>query len=197
MKYLLKLCLYTLGVVVLNGCVADSYDGPDVPVETLKYPSSSTSSSQSYRQKDRILKERKMIALKKDDLANADDLVYRKLMSHYRDWKGVRYEMGGLSKRGVDCSGFVFKAYQSRLGMNIPRSTELQSQVGEKVKRSQLKTGDLVFFKTSYKVRHVGIYLEDGDFMHASSSRGVMISNLSNVYWNKKYWKARRLLAQI
>lgn len=197
MKYLLKLSLYTLGMVVLNGCVADPYDGPDVPVETLKYPSSSTSSSQSYRQKVRIPQERKMIALKKDDLARADELVYRKLMSHYRDWKGVRYEMGGLSKRGVDCSGFVLTAFQSKLGMNIPRSTELQSQVGVKVKRNQLKTGDLVFFKTSYKVRHVGIYLEDGDFMHASSSRGVMISNLSNVYWNNKYWKARRILTQI
>jgi probable lipoprotein NlpC len=61
------------------------------------------------------------------------------------------------------------------------------------VKRSKLKTGDLIFFKTSPRVRHVGIYLEKGKFLHASKKRGVMISRLSDVYWKSRYWKAKRV----
>ncbi len=74
----------------------------------------------------------------------------------------------------------------------MPRSTELMAKMGKKIDRKQLRAGDLVFFKTSYKVRHVGIYIEKGQFLHASSSKGVMISRLDNVYWADKYWQSRR-----
>ena len=101
--------------------------------------------------------------------------------------------MGGLSKKGVDCSGLVYLTYRENLGIEIPRSTALQSKTGKEVKRSELRAGDLVFFKTSYKVRHVGIYIEDGKFFHASTSKGVMISNLNDYYWKDKYWHSRRM----
>ncbi len=119
--------------------------------------------------------------------------VTKGLYSQHREWKGVKYRMGGLNKRGVDCSGFVYLTFKSKLGIKLPRTTKAQARLGKEVEKSRLKAGDLVFFKTSYKVRHVGIYIENGKFLHASTSRGVMISRLDNVYWKKKYWKARRV----
>ncbi len=100
--------------------------------------------------------------------------------------------MGGNSLRGVDCSGFVQQLYWDIFGRPIPRTTGLQVKSGSPVKKSRLCPGDLVFFKPPYKVRHVGIYLGQGEFAHASTSKGVMISNLAEDYWNRCYWTARR-----
>ncbi|WP_439133813.1 NlpC/P60 family protein [Pseudomaricurvus sp.] len=127
--------------------------------------------------------------------ANLNDtrVVQRKLYDQYQQWKGTGYAMGGLSRRGVDCSGLVYLTYRDQFGLRLPRSTKDQAIVGEKVKRSQLRSGDLVFFKTGFKVRHVGIYIEDGKFFHASTSRGVMISRLDDYYWKDKYWHSRRV----
>jgi len=108
----------------------------------------------------------------------------------------VRYKMGGLSRNGVDCSGFVYRLYKDGLGIKLPRSTELQSQLGEHVSKSQLKVGDLVFFKTGglFKSRHVGIYAGGNQFIHASTSRGVMKSSLNTPYWREAYWQSKRIL---
>ncbi len=129
---------------------------------------------------------------KQVSLSNSKE-VKSKIYSQYKQWHGVKYQMGGLSKKGVDCSGLVYLTYRENLGIEIPRSTALQSKTGKEVKRSELRAGDLVFFKTSYKVRHVGIYIEDGKFFHASTSKGVMISNLNDYYWKDKYWHSRRM----
>jgi cell wall-associated NlpC family hydrolase len=118
------------------------------------------------------------------------------LISHYKQWEGVSYKYGGENKNGIDCSFFVYDAYRKTLSKQIPRTTLYQSKSGQSIQKKDLTTGDLVFFITSKKgSRHVGIYLKDGDFMHVSTSNGVMISNLSNPYWSAHYWKARRILA--
>lgn len=119
--------------------------------------------------------------------------VKARLKAQYAEWKGTRYKMGGMSKRGVDCSGFVHLTYRDRLGLTIPRSTKLLGKTGQSVKRKDLRIGDLVFFKTGFAVRHVGIYMGNNRFLHASSSQGVTITNLDHVYWKKRYWKARRV----
>lgn len=119
--------------------------------------------------------------------------VMKVLNQQYADWRHVKYRMGGLSKSGIDCSGLVYKIYRTKFGINLPRSTEYQSQTGHAIKKAQLKAGDLVFFKTGISRRHVGIYMEKGNFLHVSSSRGVKISNLENPYWRGRYWKSRRL----
>ena len=121
------------------------------------------------------------------------DLVKNLLYSQYKDWKGVDYRLGGLSKEGIDCSGFVHITFLSKLGIELPRSTEQQAQIGTPINQSELQTGDLLFFKTGWSARHVGVYLENGAFLHASKSRGVMISSLDNLYWNSNYWQARRI----
>lgn len=118
------------------------------------------------------------------------------LEAQHEDWKGVPYRYGGLSPRGVDCSGFVYLTFLSRLGMQVPRTTTELLKSGEKVKRDEIQVGDLVFFRTGPDNRHVGIYMGNGDFLHASTSQGVMTSSLSNPYWRHRYWQARRLVSR-
>ncbi len=108
---------------------------------------------------------------------------------------GVTYVFGGTTPSGLDCSGLVYLVYQE-LGVQLPRTSRLQYQVGEVVKPEDLREGDLVFFDTTGQgVSHVGIYLKDGDFINAASNPGkVQISNLSESYWAKRYLGARRVM---
>jgi cell wall-associated NlpC family hydrolase len=122
----------------------------------------------------------------------ADSEIVTLLYEHYNSWRGVRYREGGLSKHGIDCSGYVHLTYKERLKQIIPRSTELLTKSGTEVNLRQIRPADLVFFKTGWKTNHVGIYLKNGAFMHASSSRGVMISKLDNPYWSDAFRMARR-----
>ncbi len=119
--------------------------------------------------------------------------IMKSLLAHYQKWRGARYELGGLSKSGVDCSGFVYMTFLRRFNLELPRTTLNQIRAGVKIAKSDLQTGDLVFFKTKPSVRHVGIYLDNDKFMHASSSRGVMISSLQNSYWKKRYWFSKHI----
>lgn len=115
------------------------------------------------------------------------------LNQQYKDWCHVQYRMGGTSKKGIDCSGLVYQTYQTKFGFDMPRSTEYQSKIGRSIQQDQLIAGDLVFFKTGITTRHVGMYIDKGKFLHASSSKGVMISNLEDPYWSNAYWKAQRV----
>lgn len=117
----------------------------------------------------------------------------RSLFEQYQDWRGTHYQPGGLSKAGIDCSGYVYMTFKDRFGMEMPRSTLGQVQLGNPVTRNDLRTGDLVFFHTGKRTTHVGIYLNDDQFMHASSSKGVMISDLRESYWSHAWWTARRV----
>jgi cell wall-associated NlpC family hydrolase len=122
------------------------------------------------------------------------DYIRNHLQKQYVAWKGVPYKEGGNSKRGVDCSGFVHLTFKNALGVNLPRSTKLLLKTGTPISRQQLSVGDLVFFKTGGSKRHVGIYIGKGQFIHASTSKGVIRSNLKSPYWSKHYWKSKRVL---
>ncbi|WP_421187128.1 C40 family peptidase [Aeromonas enteropelogenes] len=111
----------------------------------------------------------------------------------YLQWRGVPYRMGGSTRAGLDCSAFTQLAYQQVLGFSLPRTTESQATLGTPVERYRLQHGDLVFFKTGWRQYHVGVYTGSGEFIHASTSKGVIRSRLDNVYWNSRYWQARRL----
>ncbi|KPJ95916.1 MAG: hypothetical protein AMJ53_01770 [Gammaproteobacteria bacterium SG8_11] len=121
--------------------------------------------------------------------------ILERLNEHYLAWHGVPYKIGGNDKRGIDCSGFVHLTYKKALGVSVPRSTKLLSQTGKAISRKQLTVGDLVFFKTGFAKQHVGIYMGNGQFIHASTSNGVMKSNLKSPYWSKHYWKSNRILS--
>lgn len=119
--------------------------------------------------------------------------IKQQLQSQLEEWKGVPHKFGGLSRQGIDCSGFVHLIFAQEFGIQIPRTTEYQMQHGVVITPEELMPGDLVFFITGYQQRHVGIYMGENQFMHTSSSRGVMISKLSNPYWQSVFWHARRL----
>ncbi|WP_261817340.1 NlpC/P60 family protein [Vibrio gallicus] len=112
----------------------------------------------------------------------------------YQTWHNTPFRLGGQSKKGVDCSAFVQIAFNEVFHHPIPRTTKTQSNVGVWISYEQRQFGDLVFFKTGYGVRHVGIYVGDNSFMHASTSHGVMISRLDSPYWADAYWQIRRIL---
>ena len=106
---------------------------------------------------------------------------------------GAPYRLGGNSVRGLDCSSFVKKIYQL-FGVSLPRTAREQAAVGMRVSRDQLEIGDLVFFNTKRPFGHVGIYIGDNKFVHASSvNRVVRIDSLSEPYFDKRFAKAVRL----
>jgi cell wall-associated NlpC family hydrolase len=111
---------------------------------------------------------------------------------------GVRYRWGGNTPdSGLDCSGFVRYVFQDTLGMTLPRRAEEMSRVGEKVRVSELKPGDLVFFNTMRRsFSHVGIYIGDNKFVHSPSTGStIRVDDMDNSYWEKRYTGARRVEA--
>ena len=115
------------------------------------------------------------------------------LEEKYEIWAGTPYRLGGVDKSGIDCSAFVQTIFTDAFDVKLPRTTSEQVSLGVPVQRQALEPLDLVFFKTG-RYQHVGIYLGDGEFLHASTSRGVIISKLDNPYWKRHYWTARRPL---
>ena len=118
--------------------------------------------------------------------------VVQGLLDQHREWEGTPYLYGGSSRAGVDCSAFVQTTYATRLSRSLPRTTRAQARVGTRVEQEAVRPGDLVFFRPGNKKRHVGIYVDNGRFLHASTSQGVTLSELDNPYWRNAYWMARR-----
>lgn len=135
------------------------------------------------------------LGVKLSNLDREDDR-YMPLYVESSFWLGTPYRGGGLSRRGVDCSGFTYLIYEKVFKKKIPRSTsELSRMKMKKVSQKDLETGDLVFFATSSKnkINHVGIYLKDGYFVHASTSRGVIVSHLYEDYYRRTWKKGGRI----
>jgi len=105
------------------------------------------------------------------------------------------YLWGGTTTNGIDCSAFVMTVYRRALGIDLPRTSIMQSTVGEEVKREDLQFGDLVFFNTiGNRISHVGIYLGETMFAQSSSSGGVKVSSLNEDYYNARFVTARRVI---
>lgn len=119
--------------------------------------------------------------------------VRQRLLQYHQVWQGVPYRLGGNDKSGVDCSSFTQQAFRQQFGVALPRTTHAQATVGKPLDGESWQPGDLLFYRSAAKTRHVGIYLGQGDFLHASTSRGVMISRVDNPYWRRHFWQARRL----
>ncbi|MBW4085178.1 C40 family peptidase [Paenibacillus sp. S150] len=108
---------------------------------------------------------------------------------------GTTYKFGGTSTNGFDCSGFTSYVFKS-IGLTLPRTSKAQFKVGTSVSRSNLRSGDLVFFNTfGSGVSHVGIYVGNGKFAQSSTSRGVTITSLSEAYWANRYVGAKRVMS--
>lgn len=114
------------------------------------------------------------------------------LLQQYALWKGTPYDFGGTRRSGIDCSALMQKVFARHI--SLPRTTHQQKKRGKKVGKHELRIGDLVFFKSSPRMQHVGVYIGDRQFIHASQKAGVTISRLDNPYWAPRYETARRVL---
>ncbi len=117
------------------------------------------------------------------------------LRAEIQSWLGTPHRMGGLNRRGIDCSGLVVVLYDDLFDMRLPRTTTALMRQGRRVDARHLTAGDLVFFKPAAKFHHVGIYLDQGEFVHTSTSNGVMLSRMDDDFWRQCYLTSRRLLA--
>jgi len=120
------------------------------------------------------------------------------LTEYAKYFKGGRYIWGGTTPKGFDCSGYVQYLYKKQ-GINLPRTALSQSKVGKDISVDDLKKGDLLFFLTDKKrkipVTHVGIYIGNGEFIHAASTKkGIIVSPITHGYYAKKFVKAKRVI---
>lgn len=123
-----------------------------------------------------------------------------RIVANAMQYKGVRYRFGGTTKRGMDCSGVVYVAYGSQ-NVLLPRVSRDMAKRGRKISLRKVKKGDLVFFRTSKSrrgINHVGLVVSHKKgvirFIHSTSSRGVIVSSLSEKYWKKAFVKATTIL---
>jgi cell wall-associated NlpC family hydrolase len=125
----------------------------------------------------------------------AEELTNMKLLFNIEYWWGTKYCLGGSTEDCTDCSAFTQNLMRDVYEINIPRTAQEQYNNSEHVKPKNLRQGDLVFFENSrHTVTHVGMYVANNKFVHASASNGVMISDLDDAYWKKRYKGAGRVL---
>lgn len=170
-----------LAVAVLLSACSSTNTAKNMHSETLGVPEETSSLQASQDEFENLVR-------------NVD--VKSRLMDQYAAWKGVRYRLGGNTKKGIDCSAFVQRTFREQFGLELPRSTYEQQATGKSIARTRLRTGDLVLFKAGSTGRHVGIYIGNNQFVHASTSSGVMISDMDEPYWKKRYNEARRVLTR-
>lgn len=123
----------------------------------------------------------------------AEEVKNTKMFEFIDDWYGTPYRLGGTTKKGVDCSAFTQFLFASVYGLSIPRTAREQYNLTNRISRTALKEGDLIFFNSGGGVSHVGVYLQNNKFVHASTSGGVMISNIFEEYWARKFVGVGRL----
>jgi len=123
--------------------------------------------------------------------------LFDKVVSNALNFKGTKYQYGGSTSAGMDCSGLIFTSF-NQANINLPRTSFEQSKKGVRIAISEVKKGDLLFFKTSSKNRisHVGLVINampnNIEFIHSSSSKGVIITSLNETYWSKAFSVAKR-----
>ena len=121
----------------------------------------------------------------------------QQLRAAAEDWYGTPYRYGGTTRDGIDCSAFVQTIFRDELGLSLPRVTAEQVHEGAPVPRGPYQPGDLIFFRPTNKTRHVGLYLGDGEFVHAGTREGVTLARLDDPYWRRVFWTARRVLPDV
>ena len=210
-KHLIFLLMGTaIAVFVLEGCGASS---PRFTSKEKKSSRTETESAHGNRFSSKEVEEEKKENDKIPDSKEVDrvangtrdfrkeknealkPLDQSKMMHEISKYMGVPYVYGGAGTDGMDCSGYTMTVYKNAIGKLLPRSSAEQSKLGKAVELNDLKFGDLIFFNTTGEsASHVGIYLGDDLFAHASVSFGVTISSLQSSYYAKRYETARRII---
>lgn len=126
-------------------------------------------------------------------ISGIDDQMACDLISEANRWLGTPYSYGGTTTGGTDCSGLVMSLYRDVTGVKIPRTTREQVRYCTNLARNNIRPGDLVFFANGKEVSHVGLYVGNGSMIHASSSRGVIVSDIDSGYWARRYLTGGRV----
>jgi cell wall-associated NlpC family hydrolase len=175
---------------------ADVKPGPQVVITPAPPKEEHTQFIEEYN--SRLTKSEPVspVQVKYASLLNTDieALPHKALLENVDEWYGVHYRVGGNTKKGVDCSGFTVAVYAAVYGIQLPRVSREQYRTSRKISTTELQEGDLVFFSTrGYGVSHVGIYLGNNKFIHASVSRGVMVNSLFEPYYLQRFVGAGRI----
>lgn len=206
LRYSVPVLLLLISVVIMTGCSTGSSISKDErEIKKEKSVSGNNEeqivSTNALTEKSSIDKENleslssslERFMVESDLLSNADkdELMYKVI-----EYLNTPYRWGGTSKSGIDCSAFVQTVMYQSLGVLLPRTSIEQSSVGETIAREDLKFGDLLFFDTMNKGRtsHVGIYLEDGYFVHSGSRTGVAVASLDSDFYSRVFLHAKRVV---
>lgn len=169
--------------------------GPALVVSTIKEEPASVQSIAS-RLNPSTIETAEALQFKYAILMNTEieSLPNKTLLEGVDNWYGVRYRSGGNDHNGIDCSGFTLAVYSAVYGITLPRVSREQYHNARKISTTELQEGDLVFFNTRGRgVSHVGIYLGNNFFIHASVSKGVMVSGLFEPYYLQRFVGAGRI----
>jgi len=177
------------------GCSGSSSGDDYVVVKKKKAPTEQYSSTSGIEKKSLINQESletlTNIVSEYKSTSVDRDVVMTKII----ELINTPYLWGGTTSNGIDCSAFVMTVFRRALGIELPRTSIVQSTVGEEVNRENLQFGDLIFFNTmGRRISHVGIYIGESYFAHSSSSGGVKVSSLNEDYYNGRYVTARRVI---
>ena len=149
----------------------------------------------SYNEVQVTTSEVKQEEVKVESKENNENSKIDKIVNLAKAQIGKPYRWGATGPSSFDCSGFTTYIYKNGAGISLPRTSVSQSKTGTKVSRSNLKTGDLVFFNTSGKgVSHVGMYIGDSKFIHSSSSKGIRIDSLNSTYYKSRFISGSRVI---
>ncbi len=191
--------------VSINSSKGDVKFLDDITVEVAPFPTNaepSTSVAKASRPEVHSAGKKELIAASAATIEAAGKLQFKyallldtevesvqntSLFKLIDEWFGTRYRLGGSSKTGIDCSALMQVFFTAIYGVALPRTTKEQYKTTRKISRTELKEGDLVFFNTTGGISHVGMYLQNNKFVHASTSGGVTISDLFEDYWMKRF----------
>ncbi|WP_103069844.1 C40 family peptidase [Aquimarina sediminis] len=146
-----------------------------------------------------VISSKTKTAYKAKPTRNKNSKKIKSIINYAKTFSGTRYKFGGTTKRGMDCSGLVYTSFKKE-NIILPRTSRTMATQGHAISLKKVAVGDLLFFKTNKRknvISHVGLVVENKGvvkFIHASTSKGVVVSSLNEKYWNKCFAHARRIL---
>lgn len=174
--------------LTITSCTSSKKSGSNKKKHNSETKKTTTNSLSA---KDKALKEKyaQILGVNEKDISNL------KLYYFIDEWMGVPYKYGGNDKNGIDCSGFTGLLYREVYNKNVSGPTSTLIELTNIISENELKEGDMVFFhiEKKGKVSHVGVYLQNNKFVHATTKKGVMINDLNENYYKQHYFKSGRL----
>ncbi len=179
MKFVSKITIAFAAIILISSCSS-----------SVRFSSNESSSTSPKTKSISSSKTKKSTDIEKPANLNS---IQKNLLSEAEKWLGVPYAWGGNTKKGVDCSGFVKEVYE-KVGIMLPRTAALQFEYADRINKNERRIGDLVFFKKSGQISHVGIYIGNNQIIHSSSGKGVIKQSLDDDRLQELYAGMGRVL---